>query len=103
MRVEVAYVGKADQALVRVIGGPDLTVNEAIVRSGLLARFPEIDLGVHKVGIHGRLTTLDQTLAEGDRVEIYRPLIADPREQRKKRAAEGRIPRKGGGGNQPPN
>ena len=97
MRVEVAYAGQDDQALLTVSGPTGMTVREAIDRSWVLMRFPEIDLGLNKVGVYGKLARLDQGLAEGDRVEIYRPLIADPNEQRKKRAAAGKVMRKGAG------
>lgn len=97
MRVEVAYAGQEAQVLLTVSGPTGMTVREAIDRSGVLMRFPEIDLGLNKVGVYGKLARLDQGLAEGDRVEIYRPLIADPNEQRKKRAAAGKVMRKGAG------
>ena len=97
IQVEVAYSKQAEQALLAVEGSKGLTVQEAIERSGIMQRFPEIDLGVNKVGIFGKLTRLTQSLENGDRVEIYRPLIADPKEQRKKRAAEGKVMRKGAG------
>ena len=54
------------------------TVREAIERSGILEQFPEISLESQKVGIFGRITKLDNPLEEGDRVEIYRPITADP-------------------------
>jgi hypothetical protein len=63
----------------------------------VLGECPEIDLGHFKVGIYGKLTKLSQALEDGDRVEIYRPLIADPKEARKRRAEEGKPMRKGGG------
>jgi len=97
IHVEVAYARPDIQVLVPVTGPEGLRVAEAIKRSGVLSQFVEIDLGVNKVGIHGKLTKLDQVLAEGDRVEIYRPLIADPAAQRKKRAAAGKVMRKGAG------
>jgi putative ubiquitin-RnfH superfamily antitoxin RatB of RatAB toxin-antitoxin module len=97
IHVEVAYGKEAEQALLAVEGDQGLTVKEAIERSGILRRFPEIDLAANKVGVFGKLTKLDQALQNGDRVEIYRPLIADPKEQRKKRAAEGKVMRKGAG------
>jgi putative ubiquitin-RnfH superfamily antitoxin RatB of RatAB toxin-antitoxin module len=97
IQVEVAYGTEREQALLVVEGDSGMTVREAIERSGILRRFPEIDLGVSKVGIYGKLTKLDAALQTGDRVEIYRPLIADPKEQRKKRAAEGKAMRKGAG------
>ena len=97
IQVEVAYAKEAEQALLAVEGEKGLTVQEAIERSGILRRFPEIDLGINKVGVFGKLSKLTQALENGDRVEIYRPLIADPKEQRKKRAAEGKAMRKGAG------
>jgi len=66
------------------------TVGVAIERSGILDEFPEIDLAVNRVGIFGKVAKLDAPLAPGDRVEIYRALIADPKESRKRRAAETR-------------
>ena len=97
IQVEVAYGMEREQALLSVEGDKGMTVQDAIERFGILKRFPEIDLGVNKVGIYGKLTKLDAALQTGDRVEIYRPLIADPKEQRKKRAAEGKVMRKGAG------
>lgn len=97
IQVEVAYARLDAQALLSVTGGPGMTVREAIDLSGILERFPEIDLAINKVGIFGKLTKLDQPLVSGDRVEIYRPLIADPTAQRQKRAAAGKAMRKGGG------
>ena len=63
--------------------------------SGILKKFDEIDLNFNQVGIFGKLTTLDMILRDKDRVEIYRPLIADPKEIRRKRAAEGKEMKKG--------
>lgn len=97
VEVEVAYARGQAQALIPVTGGPGLTARDAIERSGVIRQFPEIDLAVNKVGIYGKLISLDQVLEPGDRVEIYCPLIADPKEQRKKRAAEGKVMRKGAG------
>lgn len=95
--VEVAYVGEQDQALLAVEADAGITAREAVERSGILRRFPEIDLGKNKIGIFGKLAKPDQVLESGDRIEIYRPLIADPKETRKKRAAEGKVMRKGAG------
>jgi hypothetical protein len=95
IRVEVAYAKQDNQALIELDVAPGSTVQEAINRSGILERFPEIDLNENKVGIFGKLARLDTQLNKGDRVEIYRPLIADPKEQRKKRAAEGKQMKKG--------
>lgn len=88
IQVEVAYAREKAQALLAVRGPSSLTVIDAIQRSGILDRFPEIDLAVNKVGVFGKVTPLDQGLQEGDRVEIYAPLIADPKQARKERAAE---------------
>jgi putative ubiquitin-RnfH superfamily antitoxin RatB of RatAB toxin-antitoxin module len=93
--VEVVYARERQQALLAVRGPEGLTVGDAIERSGILARFPEIDLASNKVGIFGKVTKLDQPLQSGDRVEIYPPLIADPKEARKQRAAEDKSDGKG--------
>lgn len=96
-QVEVAYALPDLQVILPVEVEEGTTVRQAIERSGLLHRFPEIDLAVNKVGIFGRLAKLDEPLRPRDRVEIYRPLIADPKEVRKQRAAEGKVMKKGGG------
>jgi putative ubiquitin-RnfH superfamily antitoxin RatB of RatAB toxin-antitoxin module len=96
MKFEVAY-GKLDQQVLLIVESNEpLTVGQAIEQSSILQRFPEIDLKVNKTGIFGKAAKLDALLNEGDRVEIYRPLIADPKEARKKRAAEGKAMKKGG-------
>ena len=97
MRFEVAFGRLDEQALLMVDSAEPLTAKQAIEASGILERFPEIDLSTNKIGIFGKAAKLDALLVEGDRVEIYRPLIADPKEARKKRAAEGKAMRKGGG------
>jgi putative ubiquitin-RnfH superfamily antitoxin RatB of RatAB toxin-antitoxin module len=58
--------------------------------------FPELELEEAKIGVFGKATAMTTVLNEGDRVEIYRPLIADPKEVRRKRAAEGKKMKKGG-------
>lgn len=93
--VEVVYAAPGEQALEQLHVPADLTIEAVIRRSGLLERFPEIDLAVNKVGVFGKAAALSATLSDGDRVEIYRPLIADPKEARKKRAAEGKAMKKG--------
>jgi hypothetical protein len=90
IEVEVAYAREQAQALLPVKGESGMTVADAIARSGIQTRFPEIDLEVNKVGIFGKVTKLDQVLASGDRVEIYPPLIADPKQARKQKAAGGK-------------
>ena len=69
---------------------PGSTVGDAIRACGLLALCPEIDMTRNRVGIFGRLAQLDTPLRDGDRVEIYRPLNADPKEVRRRRAASGK-------------
>ena len=95
--VEVAYADPGEQLILRLDVAPDTTVQEAIEQSGILERFPEIDPAKMKTGIFGKLKKTSQTLREGDRVEIYRPLIADPKQVRKERAAAGKRMKKGGG------
>ncbi|RMG54077.1 MAG: RnfH family protein [Gammaproteobacteria bacterium] len=96
--VEVAYALPDEQILVELEVPEGTTVQQAIEQSGIPERFHDIELGKrNKVGIWGKLTKLDTVLRAHDRVEIYRPLIADPKEVRKKRAAEGKRMKKGGG------
>jgi putative ubiquitin-RnfH superfamily antitoxin RatB of RatAB toxin-antitoxin module len=86
MRVEVAYAAGPDRQAVIAVEVPDgATVGDAIRASGILARFPEIDLARQAVGVFGRAATLEAPISEGDRVEIYRPLLADPKEARRAR------------------
>jgi uncharacterized protein len=96
LKVSVAYVGPNDQVLRPLEVRMGTTVREAIEQSAVLSMCPEVDLAVNQVGIFGKSAKLEQVLEDGDRVEIYRPLIADPKEARKRRAAEGKIMRKGG-------
>lgn len=84
--VEVAYALPEKQYLQRVMLHAGATVEEAIRASGLLELRTDIDLAKNKVGIYSRPVKLGDTLEDGDRVEIYRPLIADPKELRRQRA-----------------
>lgn len=95
IEVEVAYARPDEQVVLALTVPAGTTLEEAIRRSGVLERFAEIDLAANKVGVFGKVGRLDQVLAAGDRVEIYRPLIADPKEARKQRAAEGKAMKKG--------
>ena len=94
--VEVSYATPAQQVIHTVEVDEGTTVEDAIVRSGILKEFPEIDLSINKVGIFSKVTQLDKVLEHKDRVEIYRKLIADPKVVRKQRAAEGKKMKKGG-------
>ena len=88
--VEVAYARPEAQAIIPVRIAKGSTAEQAISESRIVERFPDIDLRENKIGIFGKITALDTVLREGDRVEIYRPLIADPKESRRRRAAEGK-------------
>lgn len=94
IHVEVAYALRDQQVLLQVIAPLDATVEEVIRQSGLLGWFPEIDLAQNKVGIFSKLVKLDERVRDKDRVEIYRLLIADPKEVRRQRAAAGKSMKK---------
>jgi putative ubiquitin-RnfH superfamily antitoxin RatB of RatAB toxin-antitoxin module len=86
--VEVAYARPDVQVILPVSIERGATLEAAIRRSGILLSFPEIDLNVNKVSVFGRLSKLESLLRPGDRVEINRPLIADPKQMRKQRAEQ---------------
>ncbi len=86
--VEVAYALPDKQEIVMVEVSPGTTAAEAVARSGIDKIFPELDVAGASLGIFGKAIKPTQELQAGDRVEIYRPLIADPKEVRKRRAAE---------------
>ncbi|MDD4930212.1 MAG: RnfH family protein [Gallionella sp.] len=78
MQVGIAYSEPAQQLWLRIEVPEDCTVQTAIEQSGILRKFPEIDLTTYQVGIFGKVTGLDGSLKQGDRVEIYRGITADP-------------------------
>ena len=84
--VEVVYALPYEQLIISINIREGATAEQAIRASGILSRFPEIDLNVDKLGIFGKLTLLDKTLRHLDRIEIYRALLAEPKEIRKQRA-----------------
>jgi hypothetical protein len=86
MRIEVAYALPDRQIIVPLEVEQGITISQAIERSGILDRFPEIDLTENKVGVFGKLGKLEDSLADGDRIEIYRKLVADPKQARRQRA-----------------
>ncbi len=88
--VEVVFALPDRQELLRVALRPGSTVAEAIDASAIADRFPDRDFDSCAVGIWGRLVERDQALEDGDRVEIYRPLEIDPRDARRKLAAQGK-------------
>ena len=96
MNIEVVYALPHEQVLLKVQAAQGATVVEAIRLSGVLEKHPEIDLSKNKLGIYGKLSNADAVLRDKDRVEIYRPLIADPKEIRRQRAQAGKAMKKGG-------
>lgn len=78
MQISVAFSEPAQQLWLRIDVPDDATVQAAIEQSGILTKFPDIDFAEYKVGIFGKMTELDAALRAGDRVEIYRPITADP-------------------------
>ena len=95
MTVEVVYALPEEQTLLDFEVKKGATAEQVIEQSGILLQYPEIDLAQQKIGLFSKIIKLDHVLREKDRVEIYRPLIADPKEVRKKRAAEGKELKKG--------
>ena len=91
INVEVVYATPSQQYVANVTVPVGCTVREAIEKSDILLLFDEIDLSKNKVGIYSRLVHLDVVLREGDRVEIYRPLKADPKAVRRSLAKEGKT------------
>jgi putative ubiquitin-RnfH superfamily antitoxin RatB of RatAB toxin-antitoxin module len=91
MLIEIAYAKPQQQCLLSLEVPAEATAQQAIEQSGILEQFPEIDLNINRVGIFSKPCKLDQILQAGDRIEIYRPLIADPKEARKSRAAKAAI------------
>ena len=78
MNIGVAYADKFKRLWLKLEVPDGSTVREAIERSGLLPQFPEIDLTTQEVGIFGKIVKLNARVNDGDRVEIYRPITADP-------------------------
>ncbi|MEN2671905.1 RnfH family protein [Herbaspirillum huttiense] len=87
LQVQLCYAAPGLQILRDLQVAPGSTIQQAILDSGLLREQPAIDLSVCKVGIFGKIKTLDTVLRTRDRIEIYRPLIADPKQSRRRRAA----------------
>jgi putative ubiquitin-RnfH superfamily antitoxin RatB of RatAB toxin-antitoxin module len=88
MNVGVAYADKFNQAWLKLEVPDGSTVQEVIEHAGLLEQFPDIDLNTQKVGIFGKLTKLTAKVSEGDRVEIYRDITADPETVERRDSAE---------------
>lgn len=86
IRVEVCYALPDKQTLLSLDVEATDDIESIIQQSGIMELYPEIDLSQNKVGVFSKLAKLTDTLHDGDRIEIYRPLIADPKEVRKQRA-----------------
>lgn len=95
--IEVAYALPHEQTLLAIDVADKSTIEAAILHSGILEKYPEIEIKSVKVGIFGKLKKMTDIVRTQDRIEIYRPLIADPKEIRKQRAAAGKKMKKGGG------
>ncbi|MBV62124.1 RnfH family protein [Abyssibacter profundi] len=91
LAIEVAYALPDRQSLLRLDVPAGTTVEQAVQRSGLLEQYPDIDLAAAAVGIFGKQVPATTEVKSGDRVEVYRPLIADPKAARRKRAAKAKA------------
>lgn len=90
LSVEVCYAAPHEQALIAVSVPAGATLQQALDASGILQRYPQIDLTTQKVGVFGKVKPLDTVLADHDRVEIYRPLLVDPKLSRQRRVEKSR-------------
>lgn len=84
--IELIYALPHEQEILTIEVDESISVEQAIIQSKILQRYPEIDLTINKVGIFSKACKLTDKIHSGDRIEIYRPLIADPKEARKARA-----------------
>jgi uncharacterized protein len=90
-KIEVVYGVPDKQKILTITEPENITVEQAIVNSGMLSIFGDIDLTKNKVGIWNRAAKLTDIVEDGDRIEIYRPLLADPKEVRKRRAEKAKL------------
>lgn len=97
IHVQVVYALARQQQVVALELEAGATAGQAVAASGLLGKYPEIDLARNKLGIFAKPAKADTVLRDRDRVEIYRPLVADPKEVRRQRAAAGKTMKKGAG------
>lgn len=91
IHVEVVYALPNEQRVFTLTIDKSLTVEDIIAHSGILDVYPDIDLAKNKVGIFSRNVKLNATVRDNDRIEIYRPLLADPKEIRRKRAEQAKL------------
>ena len=97
IRVKVVYALKSQQVVEELTAPVGSTAREVVAASSLPAKFPDMDLDVNGVGIYSRLIDPDHVVQDGDRIEIYRPLEADPKTVRRELAKQGRTMGKRGG------
>lgn len=95
--IEIAYATPNKQMILSCEVEANCTLREAVRHSEIADHFPEIDIDTCDLGVFGKAVSGDYELADGDRIEIYRPLIADPKEVRRQRAEKGLKMKKGGG------
>lgn len=91
IQVEVVYPLPDEQKVLQVKVEKGTFAKDAVRQSGLLKLYPEINLDEASIGIYSRLLKSDEIVCDGDRIEIYRPLLADPKEVRKRRAEEAKA------------
>ena len=97
VHIEIAYATPQRQMILEQTVDAGTSPRDAVKQSNIDHYFPEIDKDSCDIGIFGKAVRPDHELENGDRIEIYRPLIADPKEVRKQRAAQGLRMTKGGG------
>lgn len=91
LQLEVAYARPERQLIVKLTLPAGTTAREAVLQSGIANEFPDIDLGQLQLGVFGKAVPPEHVLRDRDRVEIYRPLQADPKEVRRRRAEAGKT------------
>jgi len=91
LEIEVSYGLSDRQKLLSLTVDDGITVEQAITESGIMLLFPDIDLKVNKVGVWNKAVKLSELVQNLDRIEVYRPLIADPKEVRKRRAEKAKL------------
>ncbi|PKG85986.1 RnfH family protein [Colwellia sp. 75C3] len=89
--IEVVYGVPQKQQILTLLVDTGSTVEQAIIDSGIITLFPEIDLSINKVGVWNRAVKLSEEVNDLDRIEVYRPLIADPKDVRKRRAEKAKL------------
>lgn len=89
--IEVVYGVPHKQKILTLLVDSGSTVEQSIIDSGVIALFPEIDLSINKVGVWNRAVKLSDEVNDLDRIEVYRPLIANPKDVRKRRAEKAKL------------